>query len=134
MAAKGLIMKKPYDQKLRDAAEEFKALCQKYDCAGVVLLVSPTNAEFVNHVNPSWSVLSMEGVDRIRFRSKREDWPTKEAQDAATNASVHMLTSIVEWSRQTNTAMRGVIDQLRPHMRIAWAAWGKPDSVPGDGK
>lgn len=127
-------MKRPYDPKLREAAEEFRALCQRYDCAGVVLFVSPTNAEFVNHIHPSWSVATIEGNDRLRFRSKREDWPSKEAQDAATSASAHMLTSIVEWSRQVNTSMRGVIEQLRPHMRIAWAAWDRPDSVPGDGK
>jgi hypothetical protein len=126
-------MKQPYDPKLREAAEEFKTLCRKYDCAGFVLFVSPTHSEFVNHFGPTWSVVTPQGEHGVRFRSKREDWPTKEAQDAATEASAHMLTSVVEWSRQVNTGMRSVLEQLSKVMRIAWSAWDKPDSVPGDG-
>lgn len=131
-------MKAPYDPRLREAAFEFRALCQKYDCAGFALLVSPTHAEFANLLEPTWSVVKLEpgpeGAFGIRFRSKREDWPSKEAQDYATEASAHMLTSVVEWSRQVNYSMRSVLEQLGKHVRIAWSAWDKPDSVPGDGK
>lgn len=127
-------MKQPYDPKLREVAEEFKAICRKYDCAGVVLFVSPTHAEFVNHLNPSWSLVTLEGPDKIRFRSKREDFASLEDQHAATTSSAHMLTSIVEWSRQVNEGMRSVLQQLGEHMRIGWNTWGDPHSTPGDGK
>jgi hypothetical protein len=88
----------------------------------------------VNHISPSWSVVKIEGPDRLRFRSKREHFETKELQEASTEASAHMLTSIVEWSRQVNAMMRSVLEQLEKHMRIVWSAWGEPDSYPGDGK
>jgi hypothetical protein len=76
----------------------------------------------------------MEAPDKMRFRSKREDFPTKEAQHFATESSTHLLTSIVEWSRQLNDSTRGVLMQLAEYMKIGWSVWGKPDSVPGDGK
>lgn len=64
-------MRKPYDPQLREAAEEFKRICEKYDCAGVVLFVSKTHSEFVNRIDPSWSVMRLEGPG-IRFRSKAD--------------------------------------------------------------
>lgn len=127
-------MTTPYDPKLREVAEEFKALCRKYDCAGVVLFVSPTHAEFVNHLEPTWSVVKLESPDRIRFRSKKEDFHSREEQHRCTEATAHVLTSIVEWSRQVNGSMRGVLEQLGKQMKIAWRVWGDPDSIPGDGK
>ncbi len=126
--------KKPYDPKLREVALEFEALCKKYDVAGFGLFVSPTHAEFMNHLTPSWSVVRIENGNTIRFRSTQADFKTKEAQKFSTEASVHMLTSSIEWSRKVNEAMRNVIVELGRHMQIMWAAWNKPDSVPGDGK
>lgn len=126
--------KAPYDPKLREAAEEFKALCQKYDCAGVVLFCSPTHSEFVNYLSPSWSVMRVEPPNGLRFSSKRGDFATQEEQHRCTEATAHVLTSILEWSRQVNTSMRGVIEQLGKHMKIGWGVWSAPDSVPGDGK
>lgn len=125
---------KPYDGELRKAAEEFKVICAKYDCAGAVLFVSPTHAEFVNVIEASWSVASIQGDGNIRFRSKREDFPSKERQDYCTGATAHVFTSMIEWSRTFNEAMTSVIQQLNGQMRIMWEAWDEPDSVPGDGK
>jgi hypothetical protein len=127
-------MRLPYDPKLREAAEDFKALCEKYDCAGIVLFVSPTHSEFVNHISPSWSLVKFEAPDRMRFRSKREDFPSKEAQHQATEATTHILTSTAEWARRLQSTMMSVLEQLKPHMRVMWTAWGEPDSYPGDGK
>lgn len=126
-------MKQPYDPKLRECAEEFKALCKKYDCAGVVLFVSPTHCEFVNEIAPKWGVVTLEEPG-IRFRSKREDFASKEEQEAATLASSHMLTSILEWSRMLDQNFTSVLNQLSQKMHILWSAWDRPDSIPGDGK
>lgn len=126
---------KPYDPKLREAAEEFKALCRKYDCAGFVLFVSPTHSEFVNEFSPSWSVIRPDGCgDSIRFRAMRQDFLSREAQEAAIRSSTHILTSVVEWTRMTNSAFRGVLEQLSQYMRIGWKTWDGPTSVPGDGQ
>lgn len=127
-------MKKPYDPKLRKAAIEFSELCEKYDCMGVVLLVSPTHSEFVNHFNPSWSVMHLEPPNGLRFRSKKEDFNSKEEQHEKTEATAHGVTSIVEWSRKTNEVWTNILSQLSTQMTIIHSVWGKPDSVPGDGK
>lgn len=125
-------MESKYDPRLRDAAEELKAIFKKYDCAAVVLLVSPTHAEFINHITPSWSVAKIESAGSLRFRSKKEDFASVEDQKNATDATMHMLTSMIEWSRQVNTNMRQVVEQLAKHMKIMWRTWDEPDSVPGD--
>ncbi len=125
---------KPYDPKLREAAEDFKALCLKYDCMGVVLFVSPTHSEFVNELSPTWSVMHKEGEHGIRFRSKKADFPSKDAQHFATESTTHGVTSIVEWTRMTNNAWSGILSKLREHMKIMHSVWDRPDSVPGDGK
>lgn len=119
-----------FDPQLREAAEEFKTICRKYDCAGVVLFVSPTHAEFVNHLHPTWSVARLERPNELRFRTMRADFPSKEEQDRCTNATMHMLTSTIEWSRQVNEMFRSIVAQLGRHMRVGWKTWGDPDSLP----
>lgn len=126
-------MNKPYDPKLREAAEEFAVLCAKYDCMGICLFVSPTHAEYVNEMSPSWSVMKREGQG-FRFRSKRADFPSKEAQHEVTEATTHGVTSIVNWTRQQHAAWSGILGKLMEHMTIAYGVWDKPDSVPGDGQ
>ncbi len=79
-------------------------------------------------------MVRIEGPTELRFRSKRADFPSVEEQKRCTEASAHMLTSIVEWSRQVNESMRSVLQQLGKHIRIGWSVWGDPHSVPGDGK
>lgn len=128
-------MKTPYDPKLRNfAAEEFKAICAKYNIAGVCLFVSETHSEYVTEITPTWSVIKREGPGVFRFRSKRVDFPSKEAQHAATEASAHIVTSIINWTGQTNEAFFDLLAQLRKHMVVAYSVWGEPDSTPGDGK
>lgn len=127
-------IKKPYDPKLREAADEFRAICKKYDCMAACLFVSPSHAEFVNELSPSWSVMKYEGEKQIRFRSKKEDFPSREAQHHATEATAHGITSIVNWTRQQNAAWSGILLQLQQKAKIFYGVWNKPDSVPGDGQ
>lgn len=129
-----LVEQKPYDPRLREAAEEFKALCKKYDCTGTVLFCSPTHAEFVTHLEASWSVITLQD-GKHRVRSRLEDFGgDRKAQHEATECTVHALTSIVEWSRQTNEVYRAILSELGKYVRVMWTAWDKPASVPGDGK
>lgn len=125
-------LKKLYDPKLREGADEFRALCEKYDCMGVALFVSPTHSEFVNRLDPSWSVMRMEDNHHVRFRSKAVDFPSKQAQDASTEATVHGVTSIIEWSEKLHENWLQVLMALRNHMTILHSKWGDPDSVPGE--
>lgn len=126
-------MSKNYDPRLREAAQEFDAICRKYDCIGVALLVSPTHSEYLNNLEASWSLMRLDG-SYLRMRSKREDFTSKVAQDTATAATAHAITSIFEWSRRTHNHMCELLKMLQKHMRIGWKVWGdQPDSYPGDG-
>jgi hypothetical protein len=133
-------MKKPYDQKLRAAMEEIKPILKKYDCMASVVLASPTNSEFIFQPSTSWSVCRWEGEPaegKLRFRSKREDFATKEEQDFATTATVYGIESIRWLSLKHHNQMGQLIEMLREHMSImtnVTGMLGKPDSVPGDGK
>ncbi|HTL13092.1 MAG TPA: hypothetical protein VL588_11415 [Bdellovibrionota bacterium] len=131
-------MSAPYDPKLREAMLEFRALCAKYDCMGAILLVSRTHAEFGNVIDPTWSVMHFEkdpeggGRMAVRFRSKKEDFPSKEAQHEATEATAHGVTSIMNWARQTHDMWASLLTELQKHMKVFFTVWDEPDSVPGD--
>lgn len=133
-------MKKPYDPNLRAAMEEIKPIIRKYDCMAIVLLASPANSEFLMNPTASWTVARWEGDPadvKLRFRSKREDFASKEMHHAATEATVHGIESLRWLSARMHDQMTQVIEMLRPHMSIMTNVagfLGKPDSVPGDGK
>jgi hypothetical protein len=137
-------MKKPYDPNLREAMEEIKAVLKKHDCMGAIILVSPTHSEFLFHPEASWSVVHFEddpdgpqGAQMIRIRSKRADFPSKEAQRAANEASVHAIESIRWLSLKTHELFTRITGMLRTQMTILTDAKlidGEPDSVPGDDK
>lgn len=132
-------MSKPYDPKLRKAAEEFTALCKKYDCVGSAIFVSPTHAEFVHQLEPTWSVMRIEPQDDggagIRFRSKAQDFDSKEAQEAHTAASAHAVTTLLQHSERSYGLWRGLLEKMQEQMTVLYRTWGsKPDSVPGDGQ
>lgn len=126
--------KKLYDPKLRLAMREFDHICKKYDCMGIALLVSPTHSEFANRVEASWSVMRREPNGQIRFRAKKEDFKSKEDQHFHVESTVHGVTSIINWSRQTYGAWDELLAQLQTRMKIFYSIWDQPDSVPGDGK
>lgn len=59
----------PFDPKLKSAMAEISAVIKKYDCAAMVVLQSPTHAEHLLEVSPSWSCLSIEPVGLARFKA-----------------------------------------------------------------
>lgn len=132
-------MKKPYDPKLREAVGEMQKVCKKYDCIGAVILASPTHAEFGYMIQPNWSVLRLENLSDgsmgIRFRSKEADFPSKEAQKFATEATAHGVTTLYQFGQRLSQDMGDLIASLRRHTTLLFETWGeKPDSWPGDGK
>jgi len=63
-----------YDPRLREAAAEIEAVLKKYDCMGLVHLTGKSHGEFLMHLTPSWSCISLEetkdGKMGIRIRAK----------------------------------------------------------------
>ena len=125
-------MKAKFDPKLREAAKEFGEICRKYDCAGFVLFCSPTHSEFKTIIDPTWSVMKQESENCTRFLSEKDSFGSKEEQYFYTTATIHILTSTIEWTRQLNEFARDFVQRLSNDIRIAWKTWDKPDAVPGE--
>lgn len=86
------------DPILKAAAEEIKAVLRKHDIAGVLMLQSKTHGEWVCEISPSWSAAKLERSDGdvlLRVRCKREDFPSKEAQQECLAHTVGMLMSFI---------------------------------------
>lgn len=76
------------DPKLKEAAAEIDAICEKYGIAGFYCLASSTHAEFkVNF--PAWSLIQLEGETGFRIRMKKS-----EHSEELVTASVHLAYSL----------------------------------------
>ncbi len=105
------------DPKLKKAMEQIKKICLKNDIAAQVILVSPTHSEFLYHLSPSWSVVTLKN-NGLRFRSKKEDFPNKKIQDRNTELSARMLLQIRDISGKTFMDMEKIVAILSEHMDI----------------
>jgi hypothetical protein len=52
-----------YSPELKQAMVEIKAVLKKYDIAAHVLLHEPGFSEYLNAIEPSWSLISQPGDD-----------------------------------------------------------------------
>jgi hypothetical protein len=66
-----------------------KGMATAHDRAGAITVIDKERAMFKCHL-PTCRVITL-GDDHIRFRSKREDFPSKEAQKLATVLSAHII-------------------------------------------
>lgn len=119
------------DPKLKAAMEEIKPILAKYDCMATVLLASPTHSEFLFAPEASWSVCRWEPradqPDVLRFRSKLEDFPNKEAQREVTENTVHGLVCLQFLSHKMYGHFTSILKQLSKHMDIKTT---KPVEIP----
>jgi len=109
----------PYDPDLKEAMEKIKAILDEYQIGGSITLASRSHSEFLYHF-PEWSVAQFnKSKDGIDFRSKAEDFESKEQQDQDTEASVHLLCAIRDISAQTFGNFDNVLQDLGKHMDIS---------------
>lgn len=120
-----------HDPKLKEAAEEIKIILKKYDAQAAMLLVSPSHCEYLYFLDSSWSTARFEpATDKhhpnecyLRFRSKKEDFKNKEDQHFATEATMHGITSMLQFGRMTSDNMQKILEVLKQHMKIAYEVW-----------
>lgn len=62
-----------YSPKLKEAMAEIKAILTRHDIAGHVLLHEPSFSEFLLAIDPSWSILRIQGNNMIRVRSNLQE-------------------------------------------------------------
>jgi hypothetical protein len=82
-----------FSPKLKNAAEEIKAILEKHDIAGHVVLHTPGHGEYFTKLDPSYSCAFFDmtpGKEGIRFRARlQEDYKGDSAkrQKAVTDTS-----------------------------------------------
>lgn len=104
------------DKRYRECMAEIVSVLHKYDMAGAVTVVSKERAMFKYHF-PTWSCILL-GEDNIRFRSKREDYPSKEAQRHATELSAHIIMQMRDVAAQTFDTMERIHKMLAEKFEI----------------
>ena len=100
----------PEDKRYRECVAEIVGVLKKYDMAGAITVVSKDRAMFKYHF-PTWSVIQL-GEDHIRFRAKREDFPSKEAQHTAVELSTHIIMQMRDIAANTFAMMESIAGQL----------------------
>src|SRR5882724_6077941 len=88
------------DQNLKLAMEEIKVMLRRHDCAAVVFLESKSHAEFLYHFSPTWSCVTLHEGGLCRFKSKREDYSSREEQHEVQEKSLGMLVSFGDLGRK----------------------------------
>jgi len=76
-----------------------EALLTEYDFCADVVLLGRGRLEVFTHLDASWSVIRLEkdGDDYIlRLKSKKENYPSSEAQSVAIRATAGMARSLME--------------------------------------
>lgn len=104
------------DKRYRECMAEIVGVLKKYDMAGMVTIVDKGRAMF-RYQFPTWSCISIEN-DQLRVRSKREDYPSLEAQKEAVTLSVHILLQMRDIAAQSFGLMERIRDKLEEKFEI----------------
>lgn len=115
-----------FSPKLKEAAEEIKAILNKHDIAGTVFLYDTGFGEYINHIETTKSVISIEEDPDsdgngfgIRFRTLLEDFNgDQKAQIESTEYSIGMLKIFMEMMAHTFNMYQGVYDAAANCLKI----------------
>lgn len=114
--------KLPYDPKLQEARKKIRKILERYDITGFITIQSDSHVEFLNHVEASWSIATPHFEDGkfvgYRFRSKCEDFPSKEVQDHKTKVTIAMMMSGKDMARFQYEQFDAIEKQLRKHVKF----------------
>ena len=104
------------DKRYRECMAEIIGVLQKYDMAGAITIVDKERSMF-RYQFPSWSCI-MLGEDQLRFRAKREDYPSLEAQKEAVELSTHIILQIRDIAVNTFGFMELIHEALAEKFEI----------------
>lgn len=99
------------DKRYRECMAEIMGVLQKYDMAGAITVVDKERVMFKYHF-PTWSCIKLT-EDKIQFRSKREDFPSLEAQRTCVERSAHIVMQMRDIAANTFKMMDHIGDHLR---------------------
>ncbi len=112
-----------YDPALKEAMVEMAAIMDKYQIGGFVYLASKTHAEFRFHAPKTWGCL-LSHSQGVGIRSKREDYPSSEAQHEALEESAHFLMRLIDSLSYVLTGMDILIKRLSQDIEIVHDSGG----------
>lgn len=104
------------DPVLKAAAEEIKAVLKKYDITAIITLNSPGSTEYVREVEASWSCAFFEQLPEglcLRFRAKRVDYPSLEAQKEAIENTVGMIFAFLHQAKEDEEILIHILAMLQ---------------------
>lgn len=105
------------NKKYRECVAEVEAILKKYDMGGAITVISQDRAMF-KYVWPTWGCMSFEGHNTIRFKAKREDYPSEEAQYHTMELSVHVIMQMKDIAANTFAMCEEMERKLREHIEI----------------
>lgn len=102
------------EKRYRECMAEIIGVLKKYDMAGAVTVVDKGRCMFKYHF-PTWTCVVLT-EDAVRLRSKREDFPSLEAQRAVSELTAHCVMQMRDVAANTFEMM----EHLGEKMREAW--------------
>ena len=99
------------DRRYRQCMAEIMAVLKKYDMGGAITVVDKERAMF-KYYFPSWTCITL-GEDRISIRSKRDDYPSLEAQKETAELSAHCLMQMLDVAKNTYGLMSKIAIVLK---------------------
>lgn len=102
--------------------EEIKATLRKYDIAASVVLSSPTHLEYLRELQTSWNALAIEQTPEgtlVRFRCRREDYPTEAAWQEAMRLSMGTILGFVDVLRSESDTYKLVVKHFIGKMEVS---------------
>lgn len=98
------------EKRYRECMSEIVGILKKYDMAGAITVVAKERCMF-KYYFPTWSVITIT-PDRIRFKAKREDFPSRDAQKTAVELSAHIIMQMRDVAANTFSMMEHIGKQL----------------------
>jgi hypothetical protein len=100
-----------YSPKLKNAAEEIKAILKKYDIAAQIVLHTPGHSEFVLHITPFYSCATLNH-DHIHFKAKKADFNDELKRQQVISDTANMMSLLSETSGKTALMLLQVADEF----------------------
>ena len=114
---------KQQQARLKIAMEKIRAVLKEYDLMGYIIIQDTQAAEFLLHVQASWSVASIEerfGLHEIRFRALREQFASVLEQKRcveATAGAFFCLAHNLEMHRQSYVQLIAMLAEHYPAIK-----------------
>jgi len=108
------------NKEIAPALDEISAVLKKHDMVGMVIVGNRSHCNWRMTVEASWSCAWMdknaEGQYLLRVRSKRADYPTKEAQNAALETTVGTFVTFSDVIRRLDDNVKSILVMLAKHI------------------